>query len=162
MEKMPEPQKEHRWLHKLVGEWSYESDTPAEEGKPPTKLTGRETVRSLGGLWVLCEGEGDIPGGGSAQTLMTLGYDPKRGRYVGSWVASVTNYQWVYEGELDADERVLTLNAEGPSMSGDGSMAKYRDVITFESDDHRTLTAFLQDDDGQWQQFMIGHYRRRR
>jgi hypothetical protein len=161
MEKV-EPQKEHRWLHKLIGEWSIESDAPGEEGEPAEKLTGTETVRSLGGLWVLAEGEGEMPGGGTGQTLMSLGYDPQRQRYVGSWVGSMMTHQWIYEGELDADERVLTLNTEGPSMSGDGGMAAYRDVITFDSDDHRTLSAFTPGDDGKWQRFMLAHYRRRR
>ena len=33
------------------------------------------------------------------------------------------------DGQLDASEKVLKLNAEGPSMAGDGKMAKYKDVI---------------------------------
>jgi hypothetical protein len=39
-------------------------------------------------------------------------------------------------------------------------MAKYRDVITLESDDHRVLTSNFQDDDGNWHEFMTAHYRR--
>lgn len=57
-----EPQKEHQWLQQLVGEWTYESECSMEPGKPPEKCTGSESVRSLGGLWVLCEGRGEMPG----------------------------------------------------------------------------------------------------
>jgi hypothetical protein len=67
---------------------------------------------------------------------------------------------WVYDGSLDAAERVLTLGAEGPSMADHTRLAKYRDVITLESDDHRVLTSHVLDDDGKWQQFMTAHYRR--
>jgi Protein of unknown function (DUF1579) len=74
------PQKEHEWLHKLVGDWTYETDAPPEPGKPATKATGTESVRSLGGLWVLAEGRGVMPGGGPATTLMTLGYDTEKNR----------------------------------------------------------------------------------
>jgi hypothetical protein len=66
---------------------------------------------------------------------------------------------WVHDGELDAYEKVLTLNAEGPSMAGDGKMAKYKDVIELKSDD-RLLTSHLLRDGGTWQQFMTAHYRR--
>ena len=84
-----EPQKEHQWLQKLVGEWTYESECSMEPGKPPERFAGSERVRSLGGLWVLCEGSSEMPGGGMATTLMTLGYDPQKRQYVGSFVASM-------------------------------------------------------------------------
>jgi hypothetical protein len=44
-----EPQKEHQWLQRLVGEWTYESECSMEPGKPPEKFEGSESVRSLGG-----------------------------------------------------------------------------------------------------------------
>ena len=154
-----ESQKEHRWLHKLVGEWTYESAAPAQPGQPGERVTGTESVRSLGGLWVLAEGSGQMPDGGPATTLMTLGYDPDKKRFVGTWIGSMMAYLWHYDGALDAAQRVLTLNSDGPSMTGDGTMAKYQDVIEFTSDDHRVLTARVQSADGTWKQFMTTEYR---
>ena len=151
-------QKEHRWLQKLVGEWTSETGL-GETGK---KSTGTESVRSLGGLWVLAEGQGEMPDGTPAISLMTLGYDPAKKRFVGTWIGSMMTHLWVYDGELDEAERVLTLNSEGPSMSGDGTMARYQDLIEFKSADHRTLTARVHGADGSWQQFMSVEYRRRR
>lgn len=70
---MPEtPQEAHHWLQQLVGEWTYESEADMGPDQPPAKATGTENVRSLGGLWTLAEGEGEMPGGGMAKTLMTL------------------------------------------------------------------------------------------
>jgi hypothetical protein len=158
-----EPQQEHQWLQKLVGEWTYEHELPAEPGKPAQKVTGTESVRSIGGLWVQAEGQGEMPcGGGAATTQMTLGYDPQRERYVGTWIGSMMTYLWVYDGELDAAERVLTLNADGPDFSTPGKLAKYQDVIEFKSDDHRVLTSRMLGDDGQWHQFMTADYYRRK
>jgi hypothetical protein len=157
-----EPQKEHQWLQQLVGEWTMEAEASMGPDKPPEKARGTESVRSLGGLWVLAEGQGEMPGGGPATTLMTLGYDPRTKRYVGTWIGSMMTYLWVYDGELDATGKVLTLSAEGPSMAGDGTMAKYRDVIEFVSDDHRELSSQVLGEDGQWQRFMTAHYRRQR
>ena len=35
-----EPQKEHEWLQKLVGEWTCEHECFMEPGKPPEKFEG--------------------------------------------------------------------------------------------------------------------------
>ena len=158
---LAEPQKEHEWLQKLVGEWTSEMEM-MQPGQPPAKATGTETVRSLGGLWMVAEGQGEMPGGAPATTMMTLGYDPQKKRYVGTWVGSMMTHLWVYDGELDAAKKVLTLNTEGPSMADDGRIAQYRDVIEFKSDDHRVLTSHVLGDDGNWQQFMTADYRRKK
>lgn len=155
-----EPQKEHRWLHKLVGNWTYEGEATMEPGKPAERFRGTESVRSLGGLWILAEGRGETPGGDPATMIMTLGFDPQKKRYVGTWIGSMMTYLWVYDGGLDADERVLTLAAEGPSMAAEGQMGKYKDVIEFKSDAHRVLTSHTLGPDGKWHQFMAANYRR--
>lgn len=159
-----EPQEEHRWLQKLVGEWEYEMPTGADPSSET--LIGTETVRSLDGIWIVAEGRGDMPGGGAATMITTLGYDPRRKHYVGTWIGSMMDYLWVYDGELDASGTKLTLSAEGPAMDAegktdpDGKTAQYRDVIEFLSDDHRTLAAYVQGDDGEWSSMMTVHYRR--
>jgi hypothetical protein len=156
-----EPHEQHHWLQKLIGEWTFASECPSGPDQPPAKSTGAESVRSLGGLWVVAEGQGEMPGGGMATTMMTLGFDPQRNKYVGTWIGSMMTYLWIYEGTLDSAQKVLTLAAEGPSMAGDGTLAKYRDVIEFASDDHRVLSSHLQGADGKWNQFMTAHYRRK-
>lgn len=155
-----EPREEHEWLERLVGEWTYESEVTMEPGAPPEKFIGTESVRSLGGLWFLAEGRGEMPGGGEATTIMTLGYDPQKKRYVGTWIGSMMTHLWLYDGELDAIGRQLTLHAEGPSTAVEGRMTSYKDVIEFESDDHRLLTSHMLTDEGKWQRLMTAHYRR--
>jgi hypothetical protein len=155
-----EPQKEHQWLQKLVGEWAYETECSMGPDKPPEKFKGTETVRSIGGLWVVCEGKGEMPGGGAATTIMTLGYDPVKKRYVGTFLGSMMTHLWAYDGGLDAAGKVLTLDTEGPSFTAEGKMAKYKDVIELKSDDHRVLTSQALGDDGKWHGFMAAHYPR--
>jgi hypothetical protein len=156
-----EPQKEHHWLQQLVGEWTSEAEADMGPGKPPEKTRGAETVRSLGGLWVLCEGSGEMPGGGAATMLMTLGYDPQKRRFTGTWVGSMMTWLWIYDGSLDASEKVLTLESEGPSFAGDGKLARYRDIIEIVDRDHRLLRSEMLTDDGSWKRFMTAHYRRK-
>lgn len=157
-----QPQKEHEWLQRLVGDWTYESDCSMGPGQPSSKLPGFERVRSLGGLWVVCEGQGEMPGGGTATMIMTLGYDPQKKRYRGTWVGSMMPNLWVYDGSLDATEKVLTLETEGPNFVTEGKTTKYRDVIEFKNDDHRVLTSHALGDDGQWNKFMTANYRRKK
>jgi len=156
-----EPQKEHQWLQKLVGEWTYETECHMGPDQP-SKFTGSEKVRSLGGLWIIAEGEGEMPGGGKANMIMTLGYDPQQKRYVGTWIGSMMTHLWVYDGSMDATGKILTLAAEGPSFTTEGKMGKYRDVIEIKTDNHRILSSHFLGDDGKWQQFMTAHYRRKK
>ena len=108
----------------------------------------------------MAESQGEMCGdGGDMTAIMTLGYNLTTQRYIGTWVGSMMTHLWVYDGELDAAERVLTLNAQGPAMSGNG-MAPYKDVVEFKDDDHRVLTAYMVGNDGQWQPFMTTLYRR--
>ena len=156
----PEPSKEHLWLQRLVGKWTFEADCQMGPDQPPMKSTGKETVRSLGGLWTVGEGEGEMPGGGMCQSIMTLGFDPRTKRFVGTFIASVMTHLWPYSGTLDAAEKVLTLDSEGPSFAGDDSMSKYQDIIEFISDDHRILSSQFLGPNGAWVPFMKSHYRR--
>ena len=161
--KEAKPQKEHEWLHKLVGEWASEMECIMAPGQPPVKSTGSESVRSLGELWTLGEGQGEAPDGTPVKSLMTLGYDPEKQRFVGTFIASMMTHLWSYEGTLDAAGQVLTLDTLGPSFTGDGKVAKYQDIIAFESDDHRTLRSRAMGEDGQWGPFFVtAHYHRRK
>jgi hypothetical protein len=155
-----EPQREHQWLQQLMGEWTSEMVASMGPGKPPETFRGTERVRSLGGLWVLCEGRSEMPGGDASTTLMTLGYDTEKKQYVGTFIGSMMTKMWVYEGSLDAAGKVLALNSEGPDFSVPGKVSKYRDAIELRSEDHRVLTSHMLGADGQWQEIMTVHYRR--
>ena len=154
-----EPRPEHRWLQRLAGEWTYEGESAGEGGGPPSRHTGTERVRALGGVWMVCEMRGDAPVA-DAESIMTLGYDPDAGRFVGTFVSSMMTYLWRYEGRLDADGTTLTLDAEGPSLTEEGKTGRYRDVIRLDGDDRRTFTSTFLADDGRWREFMTMHYRR--
>ncbi|MCU0705311.1 MAG: DUF1579 domain-containing protein [Fimbriiglobus sp.] len=155
-----EPQAEHRWLEQLAGEWEWEMVAPAGPDQPPSQHTGTESAHMLN-VWALCHGTYAMPDGGTARTLMTLGFDPTKGKFVGTFVGSMMTHLWVYEGELDPAGKVLTLNADGPNFADPIKTAKYQDVIEVVSPDHRTLTSRFQGEDGQWVQFMHADYRRK-
>jgi hypothetical protein len=143
--KPPEVTAEHAWLMQLVGQWTFDQ---GEEG-----MRGTETVRALGEIWI--EAHSQATCGGMAMTFtVTLGFDPERKKFVGTWVGSMMTHLWIFEGDLSEDRRSLTLSTMGPSMKHDGSMANFRDVISLHEDGSRSLTSFHQDETGDWKQFM--------
>ncbi|MDX9912567.1 MAG: DUF1579 domain-containing protein, partial [Phycisphaerales bacterium] len=100
-----EPSPEHAWLKQLVGEWTFESESVMGPDQPPTKFAGVEKAQMLGDLWLLCEGRCEMPGGGMMESRMTVGFDPRKKRFVGTWIGTPMAYMFVYEGELSADGR---------------------------------------------------------
>ena len=154
-----EPQKQHQWLDQFIGEWISETEYSMGSDQPPSKIKGTEVVRSLGGLWIIAEGVGEMPDASSGKTMMTLGFDPQSDRFVGTFIGTMMTHLWIYNGSLDATEKVLTLDTEGPNFS-QSAMTKYKDIIEFVSNDHRIMTSQILGDDGNWLQFMTAHYRR--
>lgn len=157
---IPEPQDQHRWLLQLVGEWDYQHECHMGPDQPPMKSSGQQTTRALGELWILGNITGKTPGGSDVQSIITLGFDPAKARFVGTFVSSCMTHLWPYDGSLDASGKVLTLDSEGPSFAGDGSMAKYQDIIEIIDNHHHTMKSQVQNADGSWTQFMLGTYHR--
>jgi hypothetical protein len=153
----PKPTEQHEWLQQLVGEWTTAGECEMEPGNKITSK-GAEKVRSLGGFWIIGEGEAEVLGM-KMQTQMTLGYDPKKEKFVGTFIDNITGTFWLYEGELDSAGKKLTLSAEGPRPDAPDTTAKFRDVIEIKDKNHRTLTSFIEQD-GKWVQMMTAEYTR--
>ena len=150
---------QHRWLMQLVGDWTSEMEYQGPDGQPQ-KHTGKESVRSLGGIYTVAEGKGEMGcSGGEATSILTLGYDPKKEKFVGTFVASMMTHLWVYEGSLDSTGKILTLDTVGPDFTS-STMAKYQDILEFVSEDHRTMKSQVLGPDGKWIHFMTANYRR--
>ena len=99
---------------------------------------------------------GDHP----SRSLITVGFDPDKGRFVGSFIGSMMTSFWTYDGALDPDGRALRLRSEGPAFDGSG-MAVYEDVIEIVGPDERLLRGRVQGEDGRWSDFMITRYIRK-
>ncbi len=157
---MPAPQPEHKWLQQLVGRWRYEGEYTMGPDQPPIKNTGIEVVEPLGEFWTIGRMSGAMPSGGTSHSVMSLGYDPQQQRFVGTFIASVMTFMWIYNGGLDETGRVLVLDCEGPSFAEEGKMAKYQDILEIVNDNERILRSQFLGPDGQWVPFMKSVYRR--
>ena len=159
MPQMPAPQKEHEWLQRLAGQWESDAEATFGPDQPPMKCKGTQRARMLGGFWLIAEGKAEMMGV-PVESVLTLGFDAAKQKYVGTWTDSHYNHLWIYEGELDDDGNVLALSTEGPNPMLAGKISKFRDVIEFQSDDHYIFKSMMQGDDGEWQTFMTAHFRR--
>lgn len=153
------PQSEHKWLTQLVGIWSFDHNCDGPDGEK-TQSSGTMECRMLGGLWVICESSGGETEDGKWSAIMTLGFDPAKNAYVGTFVGSMMNNIWPYQGVLDETGKRLTLNSEGPKFDGEGT-GLYRDTIEIVDPDQWLMISEMQGDQGEWTQFMRGVHKRR-
>ena len=153
-----QPQKEHHWLSRLVGDWEFEHDCKMPDGTD-AKSGGKMVCRMLGELWVICESIGVAPDGNNWSTIMTVGFDPSKNAYVGTFIGSMMANIWHYHGVMDADGVTLPLESEGPKFDGSG-IGKYRDTIKIIDENTWLFTSDYQSDDGKWIPFMSGTHRR--
>lgn len=155
----PAPEKEHQWLEQFVGEWEVESEGSMGPDQPVMKCKGTMKCRMLGGFWVVNEMNTDMMGM-QMIGVQTIGYNPEKSKYVGTWVDSMMNHMWQYEGTVDKSGKVLTLEAEGPNFMAEGKTTQFRDAYEFKSSDHIVATSSMLGEDGKWVVFMTGNMRR--
>ncbi len=156
----PQPTPQHEWIRQLIGTWTFESVCDGGPEGPSMTIPGRETVRAIGDYWIVAEARGAMPDGGEMTSVMTLGYDPAKGKFVGSWTGSPMTAMFVYEGDLQGDGVTLPLDTEGPGMMDPSVLTRYQDVIEIHQDGRRYLHSQMLGEDGGWVRFMTATYTR--
>lgn len=153
------PQEEHRWLQKFDGAWTCESKGKMGEGQPEIHCKGTMTCRILGGFWVVNEWNNEMDGA-SVIGIQTIGYDPGKKKYVGTWVDNMMGHMWKYDGTV-VDGNKLILEAKGPNFAAPEKEALFRDSYEFVSKDEIRVTSEMQAEDGKWVTFMTGTAKRK-
>lgn len=146
MPEMPKPQKEHAWLEQFAGEWDTETEIKAPD-QPVMNVKGEDSSRMVGGFWLVTENKGkmmDTPFTG----IMTLGYDPKSKKYVGTWVDSMSDTLWNYNGTAEGNK--LTLDAKGPCPMRPGEIVNFKETLEIKDDGKKVFTSSIQEKDGSW------------
>ena len=159
MPEMAKPTKEHQMLAQFAGRWTSEASMEMPGGEDIV-CKGMETSRMMGGLWLVATGEGEMPDGGKGESMITLGYDPAKKTYVGTFVCSVQDMMWEYTGKFDATGKKLILSTEGPSMIEPGKTANYEETMELVDADHKTFTSKILMPDGTWMELVKVTYER--
>ena len=153
------PQKEHDWLQQMVGQW--ETDSEYAVGGETRKDKGTANIRSIGGLWVQAELDGSLFGQ-PVKSIYTLGYDPEKQIFVGTWIDSMTTSLSMFEGLVDDSGKILTLETEAPSPFEKDKTTTFRQVIEIKDKNHQTLTAGLLGPEQKWVTVITIEYRRKK
>jgi hypothetical protein len=156
-EPTPAPAKDHEWLKQLVGEW----DIQFKMYMPRAEAAGTDSVRALGDHWVVAETKTTMMGA-PYSGILSLGYNPLKKHFNGTWIDSFGGHLWVYKGTLNDAGDTLTLETEGPSIQGPDKTARYKEVIQITGEDSRTFTSSIETDDGTWMKLLTIEYHRKK
>ncbi len=157
MPEMPKPAKGHEMLAQFAGDWEVEAKTEPAPGQEPIVCKGTESAKIVGGFWLVTHGEGDMMGT-KMQSILTLGYNPEKKKYVGTFLSSCDSTLWKYDGEMDASGKKLTLRTEGPLPTDPTKTGKYKEVLELVDKDHKTFTSYLIDENGKETKFVTMEY----
>jgi hypothetical protein len=133
-----EPQKpgpEHAHLKVMAGSW----DVIMEMGGQKSK--GTAVYKSIcNGMWLTSDFEcalGGIPYKGHGMD----GYDQMKKKYIGYWFDSMSSAPMAFEGDFDADHKVLTMT--GTSLGPDGKPQKFRTTTEVKGPDLMTFKMYM-------------------
>lgn len=157
----PELAPPQEWLKQLVGEWDIQFKIYMQPDQPPTESTGTDSVRALGSHWIIAETRTTMMGT-PYRGILSLGYNPQKKHFNGTWIDSFGGHLWVYKGTLNDAGDTLTLETEGPSLQAPGKTARYKEVIRITGEDSRTFTSSTETEDGKWMRIVEIEYRRKK
>jgi hypothetical protein len=146
----PKPGKQHDHLKRLVGTW----DAEAESGK------GTMTYKmGLGGLWLIGDFEGEF-GGMKFQGKGLDTYDSATKKYRSVWVDSFSTLPRTMEGNLDKDEKVMTMTGEG--RGPDDKPVTFKSITEIKDADTLNFSLFMVEKDGKEQPMVNITYKRKK
>lgn len=152
-----QPGPEHKKLASSAGTWTAAIEMMGDDGKPVVS-TGKSVLKvGPGGLWVIDEFEATIMGGPFAGHGVT-GYDPAKGKYVGTWIDSWSTSVMALEGSYDKAGKVLTMTGTAPGP--DGAPVLHKMVTTDKDANTRVFEMFLPGPDGNEMKVMTITYTR--
>jgi uncharacterized protein DUF1579 len=135
---------------------------PGPDGKvTPATSRAVETNRMLAGKWLISDVKGeffDSPFEGHGQ----YGYDVKKGKYVATWIDSMSTHIDFMEGTYDAKTKTLTFRADSENPA-DGKPMKMRLETQFNDDGTRVVSEFVQmGGQKEFAKFMVIKYTKRK
>jgi hypothetical protein len=140
-----QPGPEHKKLTSRAGTWNAVLESMGPDGKPTSSKGVSRQTAACGGLWLIDDFEADF-GGVKYHGHGATGYDPAKGKYVATWVDSMSTTLLVMEGNFDATGKVLTMTGTAPGM--DGKPVLHRFVTNFQSADTTVFEMFVPMPDG--------------
>jgi hypothetical protein len=150
---MAKPGPEHEMLKKYVGDWDATVAFMGGEAKGEAKFS-----LGYGGFWLTQDFKGDL-GGAPFQGRGTSGYDPRKKKYVSTWVDSMEPVMMVMEGEFAKDGKSYT--EKGEFTGADGKTRKMKSVNEFTNKDTIVFKMYELDGDKEQEMLKITYKRKK-
>jgi hypothetical protein len=133
---------EHKVLKKDVGTWNVVMKIyPQGPDGPAIESKGEETNRLIGdGMWLISNFKGDL-GGMTFEGQGTIGYDPGKKKYTGTWIDNMKPTMDTMEGDYDAKTQTLTMYSESIDPAT-GKPMKMKNVGKSIDNNTRTFTMY--------------------
>ena len=153
------PAPEHAEIRRKVGEWNVRCTYFMGGVGDPIEVDGRERGEMLGELWCNSRFEADMLGSPLSGNA-SLGFDPVKKRFVGTWKDSATPFLYTFEGGFDAAASLLDM--AGTNFDPVRRCpATYRSKVEFLSDDEHILNLSIDVPEGEPIKVLRYHYRRK-
>ena len=147
---------QHEMLKMDDGKWRADITLYRGEGQPTEHYVGEETNTMVGDLWSVGKLEIDIKGSPYVG-FATLGYDPIKDQYVGTWVDSASPHITEMSGTYDAASSTLILFYE--TIAADGQIEERKNVMVYRDPNRREFEGFIKKE-GAWQKTTDTLYKR--
>lgn len=141
-----QPTPEHQRLEEHAGTWKVDCAFYMDPAQPPMRVEATETIELFGPFWTSSRFQADMFGA-PFEGRATLGFDPKKGKYVSTWVDTMSPQLFVFEGEFDEAGKVLEMSGEAWDMSM-SYRTKYRTREEHKGPDERVFEMFMALQDG--------------
>lgn len=143
----------------FAGTWETKQTMWMDPSSPPSTSTGRSVNTAvLGGRHLRMEFKGEFMG----QPFEGVGYssyDNVTGKYLGSWMDSMSTGQFLAEGDYDAASNTYTYRGEMADPMKPGTMTPVREVVRV-LDEDRHIMEFYETHDGRERKSMQIEYTR--
>jgi len=140
---MAQPTPEHKRLAETVGKWNVKCEFFMGPDQK-MEMDATDTAHMLGNFWLICDFKGDMMGM-PFEGRATTGFNPATGKWVSTWIDTMTPYLYSFEGVEEG--AVRTFHGPGPHPH-DGSMVEYRTREEAKSDGSRVFEMFCIPNDG--------------
>jgi hypothetical protein len=154
----PGPSAEHELLKSDVGTWDASIEVNVVPGTPPQGSRGVARNRlACGGMWLITDFLNETTG---FEGHGIYGWDPAKGKYVGTWIDPMRTFIAVSEGTYDPATRTMTMWFEtaGPQ----GKPMKWREVTERKDADTRVWRSIMSSPDSKEFEVMKALYTRRK
>lgn len=140
------PAKEHRMVMSGVGEWEGSLFMSIPGMDEPMEMPCAESVKAVGEFWTTSEFTGNF-GGAEFIGASTMGYDPMKKKFIGTWIDNQNPFMATMEGAWDAEKKAIVMHYDMYDTET-GTFLKMRNESVYNGDS-ATMSFFQLSDEGE-------------